>query len=153
MDQQTRESSKQPKGRIFLVEDEKLVIEDIRERLTKHGYDVIGTASSGRDAIEAIKKDQPDLIIMDVRITGELNGIEVAIILQSVFDNPMPIVFLTGFSQSTFGYLKVLPEYIYLNKPFQEVLLLQAIQQALLGRVRTFGSAGNSDGNSTAESR
>ena len=153
MDQQTGESNNQPKGRIFLVEDEKLVIEDIRERLTKHGYDVIGTASSGRDAIEAIKKDRPDLIIMDVRISGELNGIEVAIILQSYFDNPVPIVFLTGFSESTFGYLKVLPEYIYLNKPFHEVLLLEAIQQALFGRMRTFGPAGSSDGNSTVDSR
>ena len=134
MEQKTEEISIQPKGRVFLVEDEKLVIEDIRERLTNHGYSVVGTASSGRDAIDAIKQACPDVIIMDVRITGELNGIEVAIILQSYFDNPLAIVFLTGFSEDAFGYLKVLPEYIYLNKPFQETLLLDAIQRALARR-------------------
>ena len=141
-------SNKQSKGRIFLVEDEKLVIEDIRERLIKHGYAVIGTATTGKDAIEAIKQDQPDLIIMDVRINGELNGIEVAIILQSFFDNPLPIVFLTGFSEGAFGYLKVLPEYTYLNKPFQEIVLLNAIQKALSRKNMNSGSNGNSDGDS-----
>jgi YesN/AraC family two-component response regulator len=134
MDQKTEEISIQPKGRVFLVEDEKLVIEDIRERLIKHGYTVIGTASSGREAIDAIKEVSPDVIVMDVRISGELNGIEVAIILQSYFEYPLAFVFLTGFSEDAFGYLKVLPEYIYLNKPFQEALLLDAIQRALRRR-------------------
>jgi YesN/AraC family two-component response regulator len=133
MDEETREIPI-PKARIFLVEDERLVVEDIRERLIRHGYSVVGTASSGQDAIEAIKATPPDLVIMDVRIMGELNGIEVAIILQSYFDNALPVVFLTGFSEEAFGYLKVLPEYIYLNKPFHESILIEAIQNALSKR-------------------
>lgn len=133
MEEQTREIQ-MPKARIFLVEDERLVVEDIKERLIRNGYAVIGTAVSGKDAIEAIKDSTPDLVIMDIRINGELNGIEVAIILQSYFDEPLPIIFLTGFSESAFGYLKVLPEYIYLNKPFHESMLVDAVQRALRGK-------------------
>lgn len=140
MDQKTTEIEFKPKARIFLVEDERLVIEDIRERLVRHGFLVVGTASSGKDAIEAIRQTPPDLIIMDVRITGELNGIEVAIILQSYFDEPLPVVFLTGFSESAFGYLKVLPHYTYLNKPFHERGLIEAVQHALDGHKQRNGS-------------
>lgn len=119
------------KQRIFLVEDERLVLEDLRERLVKHGYDVIGTSTSGHEAIEELKRTHPDLVILDVRITGEMNGIEVAIVIQSYFDPPIPVIFLTGFSEKTFNYLKVLPDYIYLNKPFDEIVLLDAVQRAL----------------------
>jgi YesN/AraC family two-component response regulator len=120
---------RQPK--IFIVEDERLVVDDLKERLIKHGYNVVGTATSGKEAIEEIKTISPDLVIMDVRIAGELNGIEVAIIIQSYFDHPIPVLFLTGFSQEAFSYLKVLPDYIYLNKPFQETILMEAVERAL----------------------
>ena len=140
MEEKTREIQ-MPKARIFLVEDERLVVEDIKERLIRNGYAVIGTAVSGKDAIEAIKTTIPDLVIMDIRINGELNGIEVAIILQSYFDEPLPVIFLTGFSESAFGYLKVLPEYIYLNKPFHETILIEAVQRAL--RAKPIGGDGH----------
>ena len=119
------------KTKIFIVEDETIIVEDLKERLTEAGFDVIGTAISGNQAIDEIKRLKPDLVIMDVRIAGELNGIEVAIIIQSYFDGRMPVVFLTGFSSSAFNYLKVLPDYIYLNKPFNASTLLKAVQRAL----------------------
>jgi len=118
-------------GRIFLVEDERLVAQDLREILENYGYQVVGTATSGKEAVEEIKRVRPDVVIMDVRIEGELNGIEVAIIVQSHFDDPVPIVFLTGFSEQTFGYLKVMEDYIYINKPFQERVLMEAVERAL----------------------
>jgi two-component SAPR family response regulator len=127
----TKEINFPKKANIFIVEDERLVVEDLKERLVNHGYNVIGTATSGKEAIEEIKVVSPDLIIMDVRIAGELNGIEVAIIVQSYFDHPIPIIFLTGFSQQAFTYLKVLPDYIYINKPFQETVLMEAVERAL----------------------
>jgi YesN/AraC family two-component response regulator len=131
MEQITKEINFPTKARIFIVEDERLVVEDLKERLIKHGYNVVGTATSGKEAIEEIKTISPDLVIMDVRIAGELNGIEVAIIIQSYFDHPIPVLFLTGFSQEAFSYLKVLPDYIYLNKPFQETILMEAVERAL----------------------
>jgi CheY-like chemotaxis protein len=129
MDQTPHEVS--IKTRIYLVEDERLVAQDLREILESHGYQVIGNATSGTEAIEEIKQLHPDVVIMDVRIEGELNGIEVAIIVQSHFQKPVPVVFLTGFSEQTFDYLKVIEDYIYINKPFKEHILIAAVQRAL----------------------
>ena len=119
------------KTRIFLVEDENIVAEDLRERLEKNNYEVIGIADSGKAAIEQVQKLRPDLLLMDVRVKGELNGIETAIVIQSYFEKPIPVVFLTGFSEKSFPYLKVLNDYIYINKPYSEELLLGAIERAL----------------------
>ena len=118
-------------ARIFIVEDELIVAEDLRSRLKSNNFEVIGIADSGTKAIEQIKTLKPDLLLMDVRVKGELNGIETAIIIQSYFDNPIPVVFLTGFSQSHFPYLKVLNDYIYINKPYDDHSLLTAIKRAL----------------------
>lgn len=119
------------KGRIYLVEDERIVAADLQKILETYGYQIIGTATCGNEAIEEIKQLRPDVIIMDVRIEGELNGIEVAIIIQSHFAHHVPIVFLTGFSEEIFGYLKVVEDYIYINKPFKENILVAAVDRAL----------------------
>ena len=119
------------KARIFVVEDENIVAEDLRERLEKNDYEVFGLAESGKAAIDQDKELQPDLLLMDVRVKGELNGIETAIVIQSFFEEPLPIVFLTGFSEKSFPYLKVLDDYIYINKPYSEDILLRSIERAL----------------------
>lgn len=119
------------KARIFVVEDENIVAEDLRERLEKNDYEVVGLADSGKAAIDQVKELQPDLLLMDVRVKGELNGIETAIVIQSFFEEPLPIVFLTGFSEKSFPYLKVLDDYIYINKPYSEDILLRSIERAL----------------------
>jgi DNA-binding NarL/FixJ family response regulator len=131
VDNQTKKSSLTSKARVFLVEDELLVLEDLKERLIQHNYEVVGTATSGNEAIDKIVSSNPDLVIIDVRIEGELDGIEVAIVIQSHFDYPVPVVFLTGSSENAFPYLKVLPDYIYLNKPYQDTILFDAINRAL----------------------
>lgn len=117
-------------SRIFIVEDEKIVAEDLKTILESR-YVVVGMATSGQEAVTEIKRLHPDLVLMDVRIQGELNGIEVAIVIQSFFDDPIPVVFLTGFAEKSFSYLKVLTDYIYINKPFSESVLLSAIERAL----------------------
>jgi two-component SAPR family response regulator len=121
----------QMKTRVFIVEDQTIVAHDLSHQLERNGFEVIGIASSGHQAISEIKSALPDLILMDVRIQGELNGIEVAIILQSHFESRVPIVFLTGFQESTFAYLKIVNDYIFVNKPFTEDMLLNAISRAL----------------------
>jgi len=118
-------------ARIFIVEDEIIVAEDLRNRLTSNNYDIIGMADSAQSAIDQVKALKPDLLLMDVRVKGELNGIETAIVLQSYFDQPLPVVFLTGFSEASFPYLKVLDDYIYINKPYDDRSLLSAIARAL----------------------
>lgn len=119
------------KTRVLVVEDESIVAEDLRERLEKNNYEVIGVADSGKEAIERVKQTRPDLLLMDVRVKGELNGIETAIVIQSFFEEPIPVVFLTGFSEKSFPYLKVLDDYIYINKPYSDEILLHSIERAL----------------------
>ena len=119
------------KARVFILEDELLVLEDLKQRLIQQSYEVVGTASSGNEAIDKIISSDPDLVIMDVRLKGELDGIEVAIIIQSHFDDPIPVIFVTGLSDQAFDYLKVLPDYIYLNKPYDDTVLFDAIEAAL----------------------
>ena len=131
VDNQTTESSLTSKARIFIVEDELLVLEDLKERLIRQNYEVVGTASSGNEAIERIVSSDPDLVIIDVRINGELDGIEVAIIIQSHFNYRLPVIFLTGFSEQIFPYLKVLHDYMYISKPYQDTILFDAIDRAL----------------------
>ena len=131
MEVTTKEIPFKRKERIFVVEDEKIVAEDLRYRLESQGYWVVGTAASSKVALEQIKNTTPDLVLMDVNIQGDLNGIEVAIIMQSFAEKPIPVVFITGFSESAFSYLKALPDYIYINKPFTDTDLFAAILRAL----------------------
>ena len=131
MEVTTKEIPFKRKERIFVVEDEKIVAEDLRYRLESQGYWVVGTAASSKVALEQIKNTTPDLVLMDVNIQGDLNGIEVAIIMQSFAEKPIPVVFITGFSESAFSYLKALPDYIYINKPFTDSDLFAAMLRAL----------------------
>jgi two-component system, response regulator PdtaR len=122
------------KTKILVVEDENIVAEDLKDRLEKHNYEVVGIVDSGKAAIDHVQRSRPDLLLMDVRVKGELNGIETAIVIQSFFEKPIPVVFLTGFSEKSFPYLKVLDDYIYINKPYSEELLVNSIERALNAR-------------------
>ena len=132
------------KGKVLIVEDETIVAEDLKQCLEDHGYEVIGIADSGPAAIEKAKEKTPHLILMDVRIKGELNGIETAIVLQSHFEDQIPVIFLTSFPESGFPYLKALDRYIYVNKPFIEDRLLAAVKRAIETRLDT-GFGGGAD--------
>jgi CheY-like chemotaxis protein len=117
--------------KVLIVEDEVIVAEDIKSKLVDRGFEVIGIADGFDKALEIIKQQQPDLMILDIRIKGEINGVETAIILATHFEQPVPIVFLTAFSESEFPVLKAVESYAYVNKPFTDDALFQAVQNAL----------------------
>ena len=64
--------------KIIIVEDESIVALDIQQRLEAMGYSVVATAASGEDAIEQCEATPPDLVLMDIRLNGEIDGIETA---------------------------------------------------------------------------
>jgi YesN/AraC family two-component response regulator len=64
--------------KLFIVEDEFIVMENIRLDVKSFGYQIVGTAANGIDAIEGILKEKPDLILMDINLKGSLSGIDVA---------------------------------------------------------------------------
>jgi len=117
-------------ARIFIVEDEMIISKDIERTLVSLGYEVVGHAVSGASAIERTLETRPDLVLMDIHLKGELDGIETAQIIGGKF--PVPIVYLTAFADAaTIARAKETMPFGYLLKPFEERELQTAIEMAL----------------------
>ncbi len=116
--------------RILVVEDEVLIAEEIRERLTAAGYTVVAVADTGAEAVELAIKTRPDLVLMDIRLKGPMDGVEAA---NAIFDRcGVPIVYLTAHSdQATLNRAKTRAAFGYVLKPFQIENLLVAIELGL----------------------
>lgn len=116
--------------KVLIVEDEQIVAMDLRRRLTNMGYQVAGTASNAAKALEVIQITQPDIVLMDIHIQGEVDGIELAATIYRT--SSIPVIYLTAFSeQSTINRAKSTKPYGYLLKPFSESELNATIQVAL----------------------
>jgi two-component system, cell cycle response regulator len=115
---------------ILLVEDEGIVARDLEDTLIRLGYRVSGIASEGTEAIEMARELHPQLVVMDVGLRGEVDGIEAACAIQE--DAPVPVIFLTGHSDTETLQRAVSTGPLgYLIKPFQEVDLRCAIEVAI----------------------
>lgn len=120
------------KPRILVVEDEAIIAMDIEEALLSLNYDVAGKTPSGEDAIELMDKlePQPDLVLMDIHLAGEIDGIEAAARISQRFS--VPVVFLTAFADKpTLDRAKVLEPYGYILKPFRPTELRTVVELAL----------------------
>ena len=118
-----------PKKEILIVEDERIVAEDIKNSLQNIGYTVIGIASSGEEAIEKVKKGHPDLVMMDIKLNGDMDGIESASHILSHTD--IPIVYLTAHTdEKTLERAKITEPFGYVAKPFETEDLRIAIEMA-----------------------
>ncbi|MBT3461424.1 MAG: EAL domain-containing protein [Gammaproteobacteria bacterium] len=117
-------------SRVFIVEDEVLVARDIKSRLEKLGYQVIGTAARGDDAVTRVLSERPDLILMDINLKGDMDGIEAADRIRAEAD--LPIIFCTAYSNDeTLARAKVTVPYGYVLKPFDNRELEITIEIAL----------------------
>jgi PAS domain S-box-containing protein len=119
-----------PSERILVVEDESVVAMDIQDGLERLGYRVVGVAATGDEAIRLAETQDPDLVVMDIRLKGPLDGIATAqrIHLRA----PTPVIFLTAnVDESTLGRAMAADPYGYLSKPFSETDLHRAIEIAL----------------------
>ena len=115
---------------IFIVEDERLVAEDIKLSLESHGYTVLGIASTRDQAIERIGQTYPSLVLMDIVLKGAQDGIETAAIVRARFG--IPVIYLTAHAdQATLRRAKISEPFGYILKPFEEHDLLSAIEIAL----------------------
>ena len=117
-------------ARILIVEDEVIVREDLRDQLETHGYEVAGVAATGPDALAKAGETQPDLVLMDIKLQGPMDGIEAAQKIRAHLD--LPVVFLTAFADKwTVERAKVAYPYGYLLKPFHDRALRATIEIAL----------------------
>ncbi|HEY9247158.1 MAG TPA: response regulator [Candidatus Methanoperedens sp.] len=116
--------------KILVVEDEIIIAEGLQKKLRTMGYDIIGTVSSGEEAIKKVKENNPDLILMDIVIHGEIDGIETAAQIHSLFD--IPVVYLTAYAdENTMERAKITEPFGYLIKPFKDRELQITIEVAL----------------------
>ena len=117
--------------RILIVEDEALEAYSLSKCLNLEGYQVCELASCGGDALRITEHDQPDMIVMDVGLTGGLDGIETAHQIRQ-FSN-VPILFLTGFvSESLSVQMHQLQPSQYLVKPARINEVLSKIHELLV---------------------
>jgi PAS domain S-box-containing protein len=116
-------------AKVFVVEDDPIIAHILREQLLRFGYEVSGIATSGEQALRKIKASQPDLILMDIRIEGSIDGIETA--TRILRDHQIPIIYTT--SSATDEILERARDtkpYGYLIKPFYDRELHATIQMA-----------------------
>jgi PAS domain S-box-containing protein/putative nucleotidyltransferase with HDIG domain len=118
------------KERILVVEDERIVAEDIKLRLNGLAYIVCGIAFSGEEAVKKIEELRPDLVLMDIILEGSMDGIEAALFVKSRFG--IPVIYLTAYADDkTLERAKMTEPFGYLLKPFEDRDLKTTIEMAL----------------------
>lgn len=115
--------------RILIVEDEALIAEELQDRLARLGFQVAGVVDTADKAVQSAERERPDLVLMDIRIKGPMDGIEAAGFIRERLK--IPIVYLTAHSdQATLARAKETVPFGYVLKPYQEPDLLVAIEMA-----------------------
>jgi CheY-like chemotaxis protein len=115
---------------ILIVEDEALVASYIEEVLAESGFRVAGVAASGPEALSLAEETQPRLALVDIRLTGPIDGIELACLLRQKFG--VPAIFLSGLADQETTHRAQLAEPLgFLRKPFRPSQVFNAIERAL----------------------
>ncbi|MEK9822595.1 MAG: EAL domain-containing protein [Gammaproteobacteria bacterium] len=117
-------------SRLLVVEDEVLVARDIQARLQRMGYEVVGTVARGEDAVSTALAESPDLILMDINLKGEMDGIEAATQINEV--SSVPVIYCTAYSNDeVLERAKITSPFGYVLKPFDNRELEINIEIAL----------------------
>ncbi len=120
-------------GNILIVEDEGITGEYLSLVLANHGYNVAGVVSSGEDAVVAASNSLPDLVLMDIKIRGEMDGIAAAEKIMQATN--VPVIFVSAYvTDSVITKAMETNPSDYILKPFSSRRLLGAVEKALAGR-------------------
>ena len=118
------------KTRILVVEDERIIAMDIQDRLRRWGYDVPEIAASGEEALRKTERIQPNLVLMDIKLQGNMDGIEAAKEIQKRFS--IPIIYVTAYAdETTMSRVKATEPCGIILKPFGERELNSTIETVL----------------------
>ena len=116
--------------KILIVEDEFIISERLAQNLQGTGYEVTNIVVSGKEAIESINADRPDLIIMDIKLEGELDGIDTTKQINKKYT--IPVIYLTGYTdKKLFTRAKSTHPVSYLTKPYNSNDINNAIELAI----------------------
>jgi PAS domain S-box-containing protein len=126
----TLKGKQMARARVLIVEDERVVALDLRHRLSSLGYTVAGSVSSSSEALAAVQATQAELVLMDIRIKGEPDGIETARQIRSLYN--IPVIYVTAYADDvTVQRAKLTEPFGYLVKPYDDHALRLAIEMAL----------------------
>jgi CheY-like chemotaxis protein len=129
----TESKDAQAAARILVVEDEAIIAFCLQETLTRLGYDVVGVIAFGEEALQKVSETPPDLVLMDVQLAGDMDGIEAAAEIQAQFD--VPVVYLTGYvKEDTLLQQSKTAAFYYLDKLARDQELQATIEMALQQR-------------------
>lgn len=119
--------------RILVADDEATITTHLEEKLKAMGYEVVGRAASGPEAVALSRRLKPDLVLMDIVMEGEYDGVEAARFLRQELD--IPVVFLTAYGDDQLiARAKAVEPLGYILKPFQDMALRAAVEIALFNR-------------------
>ncbi len=117
-------------GRILIVEDDTIIAMELSERLKDLNYEITDIVSSGQAAVKTVFSNCPDLVLMDIRLSGDMDGVEAAEKIKKSFD--IPIVYLTAYADAeTIFRAKKTEPFGYILKPFDSRMLHTNIEMAL----------------------
>lgn len=117
------------KIKVLVVEDSALIAEDIAFKLGKHHFEVAAIFDKGEAALEYLKKHEPDLVLLDIKLAGALDGISTGYIIQNTYS--VPIIYLSDLADAeTLQRAKQTRPSNYITKPFNEADLVRAIDLA-----------------------
>jgi CheY-like chemotaxis protein len=117
-------------ARILIVEDERLIAVDLQRRLTRLGYAVVALAASGAEAIQKALALCPDVVLMDIRLQGDMDGVEAA--QQIHVSAAIPVVFMTAYvDEDTQQRVRATSSWDCLYKPFTSQQVQSALEQVL----------------------
>ena len=124
-------SSKKPTS-VLIVEDELIIAEDLRRRLSSLGFRVTGVATTGEDAVLRVQETSPDLVLMDISLRGEMDGVEAAKMIRE--QTGTPIVYVTGHGDpETLQRANSTPGFAFVLKPVDD-RAMQYIFELVLSR-------------------
>ena len=118
------------KYKVLIIEDELIIAEDIKDILEHASYEVIGMAASGKEAIELLSEVMPDILLVDVSIKGNMDGIQLANVIREQYN--LPFIYITSYTnKSVLERAKLTKPYGYIVKPYKEQDVLIAVELAL----------------------
>ena len=120
----------QPAIRILIVEDEVIISIDLKSRLEKLGYQVCDRVQTGRAALAAADREKPDMVLMDIILKGDMDGIEAADLIRARYD--IPVIFITAWAdEERLARAKQTMPFGYLLKPFQDRDIKVTVEMAM----------------------
>ena len=113
--------------KIFIVEDEMIIAANISLQLTNLGYEVTGIVPRGEEALLHIQENKPDIVLLDINLKGNIDGIETAELIQK--EHSIPIIYLTANADEVhFNRAKKTNPHAFISKPFKKLDLQRAIE-------------------------